>query len=219
LRLERRPSAEEAARLAAAEIAAAARAAVERDGTFGLALSGGSGPLPMYEALAGEDVPWDRTRIFQVDERVASRGDPERNLTALERLLPPAAAARLEPMPVEAADLERAAADYAQELPERLDLAHLGIGPDGHTASLVPGDEVLSVRDRAVAVTAGEYQGRRRMTMTYPYLEAARRVLWLVTGDGKREALAKLLAGDPSVPAGRLEAADALIVADDTAAG
>jgi len=161
----------------------------------------------------------ERVDIFQVDERVAPDGDPDRNLTHIQDALPDAALARTHPMPVLDPDLESAAALYAALLPDSLDLVHLGIGPDGHTASLVPGDPVLEVRDRRVAATAGEYQGRRRMTLTYPALEAARRLLWLVTGADKRDALARMLAGDASIPAGRVRAADALVVCDREAAG
>jgi 6-phosphogluconolactonase len=166
------------------------------------------------EALAGEGVT-----IFQVDERVAPDGDPDRNLSHIRAELPAAALERLHPMPVLDADLDAAAARYEAELPEPLDLVHLGLGPDGHTASLVPGDAVLEVRDRRVAPTAGEYQGRRRMSLTYSALGDARRVLWLVTGEDKGEALARLLAGDRSIPAGRVEARDALVVCDRAAAG
>ena len=187
-------------------------------GEFSVALSGGHSPWPMYEALGDEDVAWDAVRVLQVDERIAPHGDEDRNLTALERVLPAPAFARLEPMPVEEDDPEAAAANYAARLPHPLALAHLGLGPDGHTASLVPGDPVLDVADRTVAIT-GEYQGRRRMTMTYPYLDSAQLVLWLVTGEDKRDALAKLLAGDPSIPAGRIRAVEALVVADTAATG
>lgn len=165
------------------------------------------------DALAG-----DAVSIFQVDERVAPDGDPERNLSQLEAELPAAAVERLHPMPVLDPDLDAAAARYAAELPASLDLVHLGLGPDGHTASLVPGDPVLEVRDRRVAPTAGEYQGRRRMTLTYPALETARRVLWLVTGSDKRDALAKLLAGDESIPAGRVVGASTVVICDRLAA-
>jgi 6-phosphogluconolactonase len=171
-------------------------------------------PLIDPDALAGEAVS-----IFQVDERVAPDGDPDRNLSGQRAALPAAAVERLRPMPVLDRDLDAAAARYEAELPATLDLVHLGLGPDGHTASLVPGDSVLEVRDRRVALTAGEYQGRRRMTLTYPALEAARRILWLVTGEDKRDALERLRARDRSIPAGRVVAADAVVVCDRGAAG
>jgi len=122
--------------------------------------------------------------------------------------------AAIRPMPVGAEDLETAAQSYEYSLPGRFDLIHLGLGPDGHTASLVPGDPVLDVTDRGVALTGGEYQGTRRMTLTYPVLNAARKILFLVTGDGKEDALKKLIAADPSIPAGRVENSDMLTVTD-----
>ena len=145
---------------------------------------------------------------------MAPAGDPARNLVALLEALPRES---LHPMPVEDPDLEEAARRYAAELPPALDLVHLGLGPDGHTASLIPGDPVLDVRDRLVAVT-GEYQGHRRMTLTYPALEAAREIVWLVTGEEKREILARLLARDPSIPAGLIANPRQLVVADAAAA-
>ena len=173
----------------------------------------------MYQQLADKGIDWDRVEIFQVDERIAPDGDPDRNLTALWKGLPDAAVARLRPMPVDEDDLEAAAASYEAMLPESIDLVHLGIGPDGHTASLVPDDPVLEVTDRAVALTGGEYQGRRRMTLTYPALAAARRVFWLIAGESKRDATQKMLAGDPSVPAGQVDAPDAVVLADKAASG
>src|SRR5690606_11232664 len=131
---------------------------------------------------------------------------------------PPAAAARVRPMPVGEPDLDAAARAYEDELPAALDLIHLGLGPDGHTASLVPGDAVLGEADRLVAPTAGLYQGHRRLTLTYPALAAARRVLWLVTGEEKRDALARLRSGEGSIPAGRVRAAQSLVIADRAAA-
>lgn len=217
LREERLPDAQAAAERAAELVAgAAAQAIAERD-RFVFAVSGGSTPGAMFAALYGR-MPWEKVTIFQVDERVAPDGDPDRNLTLLERSLPPGGVADIRPMPVTADNLKEAAARYGAALPERLDLVHLGIGPDGHTASLVPGDPVLEIANRDVALT-GEYQGRRRMTLTYPPLDRARRILWLVTGEDKVDALARLRAGDPSIPAGRVSAANAVVVADEAAAG
>ena len=208
----------EAAAVRGAElITEAADAAIGERGSFSLAVSGGHAPWRMFELLGERELDWRRVTILQVDERVAPDGDADRNLTRLRDSLPAEALERLRPMPVTDPDPEAAAARYAAELPERIDLVHLGLGPDGHTASLVPGDPVLEVRDRQVAVT-GEYHGRRRMTLTYPVLEAARTVLWLVTGADKPEALAKLRAGDKSIPAGRLRPANAILLADREAA-
>jgi 6-phosphogluconolactonase/glucosamine-6-phosphate isomerase/deaminase len=171
----------------------------------------------MWDQLVDEDLPWDRTTIWQVDERVAPDGDDDRNLTGLLEHLPEAARAVVRAMPVTSDDLEAAAASYAAALPEAFDLIHLGIGADGHTASLVPGDPVLEVTDRDVAIT-GEYQGRRRMTITYPVLSRARFVLWFVRGSDKAAVLPSVLAGDPSVPAGRVRAERQLFVVDEAAA-
>jgi 6-phosphogluconolactonase len=206
--------ADAAARRAAELIAAAAAEAVKARGSFSVALSGGRAPWRMVELLGDFPIDWDATEVFQVDERIAPEGDPDRNLTELVRHAPATALGRLRPMPVNAEDLEAGAVGYADEIPERLDLIHLGLGPDGHTASLVPGDPVLEVTDRTVALTDGPYQGRRRMTLTYPALAAGSKILWLVTGQEKREALAKLLEGDASIPAGRVEASDAVVVTD-----
>jgi 6-phosphogluconolactonase len=213
--LEVLTDAEAVARRGAELIAERARAAVATHGEFTFALSGGRTPARMLALLAEEDVPWDAVTIFQVDERVVPHGDPDRNLTTLEATLPRASIVR---MPVEEDDLEEACARYATSLPERLDLVHLGLGDDGHTASLVPGDHVCEVDDRLVALT-GEYRGRRRMTLTYPALGRAAQLLWLVTGADKAGPLRQLRASDPSIPAGRVVAARSLIVADRAAAG
>jgi 6-phosphogluconolactonase len=211
------PDAESAARHAAEHVAEQARASVGEQGAFTLAVSGGNTPGAMFAALRQEDVPWAQASIYQVDERVAPSGDPDRNLTHLLESLPEAARERVLPMPVEADDLEIAAAEYAASLPERFDLIHLGLGADGHTASLVPGDPVLEVDDRDVALT-GVYNGRRRMTLTYPVLARASAVLWLVAGEDKANALRLTLAGDPSIPAGRVAAERSVVVADSAAA-
>jgi len=217
LPLEVFPDAADAGRRVAALVAERARVAVERRGRFSIAVSGGTTPLEMLRALGELDMPWAETSVYQVDERVASAGHPDRNLTHLLATLPAAAVGSVRPMPVEDPDLERAAERYAAELPDRLDLVHLGLGADGHTASLAPGDPVLDVRDRAVALTK-EYEGRRRMTLTYQALEDAREIIWLVTGEEKRDALARLLAGDESIPAARISGPPQLVVADRAAA-
>jgi 6-phosphogluconolactonase len=215
------------ARKAAALIAAEARAAVAARGRFSVAVSGGQTPWEMLRLLAQEEVPWEGVHVFQVDERVAPAGHPDRNLTHLrESLLAHASLhpQQLHAMPVEENDLATAAARYARTIrdfaaePGVLDLVHLGLGPDGHTASLVPGDPVLDVTDADVALT-GVYQGRRRMTLTYPILNRARRILWLVTGCEKAGMLARLHAGDGSIPAGRVRPDQALVLADQAPAG
>lgn len=214
------PDAGAASRHAAETIAAAGREAVAARGEFNLALSGGRTPWGMVGLLGDmEEMPWEQTRIYQVDERVAPPGDEARNLTHLVQMLSISHQAALRPMPVTSRDLELSAAEYETQVPDQLDLVHLGLGPDGHTASLVPGDSVLEVRDRRVAMTEGEYQGHRRMTLTYPALAAARRILWLTLGEEVRDPLAKLLADDPSIPAGRVENEEMLVVADEAAVG
>jgi 6-phosphogluconolactonase len=218
LQMEVRPDAHAVAERGAELVAARAREAVAGHGHLTFAVSGGHTPWTMFGLLADEEVPWGQVTIFQVDERVAPDGDPDRNLTHLLASLPPAATPDIRPMPVTEPDLERGADDYARSLPEVFDLVHLGLGPDGHTASLVPGDPVLEVTDRLVALT-GVYQGRRRMTLTYPVLERAPDVLWLVTGEDKTDALDRLRAGDPAIPASRISTANALVVADEAAAG
>jgi 6-phosphogluconolactonase len=203
------------ARAGAAFVAGRARDAVAARGVFHFAVSGGHTPWEMFAELASETVPWEKLVIYQVDERVAPPDDPDRNLAHLRKALG-SAPAQVRPMPVEEADLVAAAASYGASLPEHFDLVHLGLGPDGHTASLVPGDPVLSVTDRLVALTQ-PYQGRVRMTLTYPALARASQLLWLVTGADKKEPLAKLLSGDTSIPGGRVEAAASVVMADQAA--
>jgi 6-phosphogluconolactonase len=226
MRIEVLADADAVATAAASLVAEEARRAAAARGRFVLAVSGGQTPWQMLRALAGHSVPWEAVHIVQVDERVAPAGDPDRNLTHLRDSLlahAPLRPEQIHAMPVEEADLEAAAHSYARTLqeiagsPPVLDLAHLGLGPDGHTASLVPGDPVLGVADRDVALT-GVYQGRRRMTLTYPILNRARRILWLVTGAGKADMLPRLRDGDPTIPAGRVRSEQALVLADKAAA-
>ena len=218
--------ADSVARMAATIVAAEAREAIAARGGFVMAVSGGRTPWLMLSALAHEALPWEAVQIVQVDERVAPQGDTDRNLTHLQESLLGQTSLRPEQihaMPVEAPELEAAAAQYAVVLqqiagsPPVLDLVHLGLGPDGHTASLVPGDPVLDMTEADVALTM-VYQGRRRMTLTYPILNRSRRVLWLVTGKDKAEMVGRLYAGDSSIPAGRVHSDHALMLADRAAA-
>jgi 6-phosphogluconolactonase len=227
VKIEVLSDADAVAREAASMIAQAARKDVAAHGRFVLAVSGGRTPWQMLRALAGEEVPWHGVHIVQVDERVAPAGSPDRNLTHLHASLlehAPLKVDQIHAMPVEATDLDRAAAAYAETLcnlcgtPPALDLVHLGLGPDGHTASLVPGDSVLDITNKDVALTGGLYQGRRRMTLTYPILNRARRILWLVTGEDKAAPLKQLRDGDPTIPAGRVNQSNATVLADQAAA-
>jgi 6-phosphogluconolactonase len=207
-----------AARRAAELIAAAGKAAVADHGTFAFAMSGGRSPWSMLAILGElEDMPWAETELFQVDERVASPGSEDRNLTHMVLGLSMEHQPSLRPMPVTQRNLDEAAHEYETSLPDRLDLVHLGLGPDGHTASLVPGDPVLDVTDRRVAMTVNEYQDHRRMTLTFRALAEARQILWLVTGEEKQGPLQQLMAGDDSIPAGRVRNEHMTIVADPSA--
>jgi 6-phosphogluconolactonase len=218
-RLEVLDDADAVHRRGAEIIAEAIKTDLSERGHCALAVSGGRDPWPMFSRLEEFELDWRGIEIFQVDERVAPAGSPERNLTHLVESLSIGAQGSIRPMPVTDDDLEAAADRYAASLPDALDLAHLGLGPDGHTASLVPGDSVLEVTDKRVAVTSGEYQGVRRMTLTYPELHRTRRLLWVVTGEEKVDALRKLIDQDPSTPSGRVEpGGDSLILADRAAA-
>jgi 6-phosphogluconolactonase len=227
MRMEVLANAKAVAKKAAAVIAAEARAAVAARGRFLMAVSGGKTPWIMLRALADEAVPWKQVHVVQVDERVAPAGHAERNLTHLRETLvehAPLGEEQIYAMPVEAPDLEAAAARYAGTLeeiaglPPVLDLVHLGLGSDGHTASLMPGDPVLKVADRDVAITA-VYQGRPRMTLTYPLLNRSRKILWIVTGAEKAPMLKRLRDGEASIPAGSIRRDSALILADRAAVG
>jgi 6-phosphogluconolactonase len=206
-------------------IAQAAREAIDQRGQFLFAGSGGTVPWLMFDALAKQTIPWDKVHLFQVDERVAPDDDPDRNFKHLRETLLERVSLRTDhvhPMPVTEQDLTAAAGHYARTLQRVagptpvLDLVHLGLGPDGHTASLVPGDPVLGVTDRDVAIT-GIYHGRRRMTLTYPILNRAAKILWLVSGSSKADPVARLCAGDQSIPAGRIERECAVLLADPAA--
>jgi 6-phosphogluconolactonase len=227
MKVEILPDDDSLAQRAASVIAADARAAVAARGRFVMAVSGGKSPWVMLADLANEEVPWANIHVFQIDERIAPAGDPDRNYTHLRSSLlehAPIPPQQIYAMPVELPDPSVAAKQYAHTLesiagtPPILDLAHLGLGPDGHTASLIPNDPVLNLKDADVAIT-GVYQGRRRMTLTYPVINRSRRILWLVSGKDKVAAFTKLRAGDSSIPAGSISQSQALLLADRAAAG
>jgi 6-phosphogluconolactonase len=218
-------SADDVATAGAEFIVARANESIGERGQFTIALSGGSTPWAMLRELAKHDIPWARVKIFQVDERVAPDDDAERNLVHVQneftnRISLPAD--NLYAMPVTVDDLEEGARRYEHDLidlagqPPVLDVVHLGLGGDGHTASLVPGDAVLQVTDRDVATT-GEYAGRRRMTLTCPIINRARHILWLITGEGKAQMLGRLIRADGDIPAGRISQEQATIIADAAA--
>ena len=226
MKIEVLADADAVAHKAAEIIALEARGAVAERDRFILAVSGGHTPWLMLRALAGLEVPWEKLHLVQVDERVAPRDIPiATSLTCAKACSNGFLCAPIKShtMPVESPDLEAGAQTYCRTLaeiagfPPILDLVHLGLGPDGHTASLVPGDAVLNVTDAEVALT-GVYQGRRRMTLTYPVINRSRRILWLVTGNDKAGPLVRLCDADPSIPAGRIRQDQSLLLADRAAA-
>jgi 6-phosphogluconolactonase len=211
------PDADAVASAAAAFVAQLAGESIDARGRFTFAVSGGRTPWSMFEKLAQMDIAWSDVVLYQVDERIAPVGDSTRNLTNLRRSLGESHPT-IVAMPVNDHDLSAASASYGELLPTRFDLVHLGLGPDGHTASLIPGDPVLAVHDRLVAVT-GVYQGEQRMTLTYDALSRADQLLWLVTGEDKRSALSALLRGDMNIPASGVEAAASIVMVDRAAMG
>ena len=222
MEIEIHDDADAVAQAAASFIASEARASVSARGRFVMAVSGGRTPWQMLRVLATEDLPWDHVHLFQVDERIAPAGHSDRNLTHIIESLgteSPLRREQIHAMPVESPDLDAAVENYSSRLeelagfPPILDLAHLGLGPDGHTASLVPGDPVLDVVNADIALT-GLYQGRKRLTLTYPILNRSRRILWVANGAEKATMLQRLRNGDPSIPAGRVNQSNALILTD-----
>jgi len=201
------------------------RASAQR-GRCLVALSGGRTASRMLHDLRRLHVHWHNLQVFQVDERVVPENHERRNARQIAELLVAPAAlhgAQFHAMPVERSDLEAGAEEYARLLteycgtPPVLDVVQLGVGADGHVASLVAGDPLLEVRDRDVGV-CGPYRGVARMTLTFRVLDAARHRLWLVTGADRAAALRKLWAGDASVPAGCVARESAFVFADAAAA-
>lgn len=227
MKIEIFPSADQVAEKAAIYLEQLIRETLTRKKSFSMAISGGRTPWEMVKILSKASLPWSRVNLFQVDERVAPDGHKDRNLTQLFQAIegsPMANQLAIFPMPVTAEDLDLGAKDYAQLIQnstegEGLDLVHLGMGSDGHTASLVPGDEVLEVQDRNVACTKELYQGRIRMTLTYPLINSAKKILWVVTGAEKQEMVKRFLKQDTSIPAGAVDQTNALILVDEVAFG
>ena len=210
--------------------------ATAKAGIFAVSLSGGSTPKQLYERLAEppyrETFPWSRTHWFWGDERFVPHDDALSNYRMVRQALlsrAPIPAANVHPMPTKGLSPEAAASAYERKLKsfygaERLDPARplfdvtfLGLGPDGHTASLFPGTAVLAERDRWVAAVVG-IKSEARITLTYPALESSRNVAFLVVGKEKRAILGRLCRGDASLPAAHLRSVGALwVFADETA--
>jgi len=231
----------EAAIAAADRIVAAARNAIRRRGRFFLALSGGSTPPLVYPLLAAspreEAVDWSRADFFLGDERGVAPDHPESNFGVARQLLldqlPGIRSAAIHRMPADAADPDAAAADYQAELARAFDVAPdsrrlpafdliwLGMGSDGHTASLFPGSSSLRERRRWVVATAAPagMAVARRMTLTLPVINAARAVLFVVTGADKQPALRSVRSGSRELPAGRVRARSTLWLVDAATAG
>ena len=226
MKLEVFPTPEAVAQKATKIIAELAQERIRSTGTFLFAMSGGTTPWKVLRQLADTTLTWEAIELFQVDERIAPAGDPQRNLTKInENLLNPIAPlqAQVHAIPVELSPPESAAEKYAQSLRERcgnppiLDLIHLGLGEDGHTASLLPGDPAR--KSLAPVTVTMQYQSLRRITMTYPTLNAARQRLWIITGARKRSMLERLYHDDSRIPAGLVERRNSIILADKEAAG
>jgi 6-phosphogluconolactonase len=196
-------------------------AIAERDVAH-LAVSGGTTPKAMFTALASLPLPWEHVHVWQVDERVAPDGDPARNVNDLEAALLSKVPAIAHLFAVTDPDLSAAAAAYAADLHDAchgvLDVVHLGLGDDGHTASWPPGDPVVDVTDADAAI-AGPYQDHLRLTLTVPAVNRGRHIMFLVAGAAKADAVGKLVAGDPSIPASHVRRDDVDVFADERAAG
>jgi 6-phosphogluconolactonase len=218
-------SADQVATEAAIYIGDRIREGIAKKGFFTLAISGGRTPWAMIKQLAQEDLPWENVFLFQVDERMAPDAHPDRNLTQLFKAIEGSRLVlrlNIFPMRVNAEDLDEACLEYESHIKRmtgngKLDLVHLGIGTDGHTASLIPGDSVLDIEDKSVAITGSEYQGRRRMTLTYPLINQAEKILWVITGEEKAEMLNRLLHMDSSIPAGKISQHHAILLTEESA--
>lgn len=224
MKLHVQSSADAAARKAAQIIADLLNKALSSRPMATVAFSGGSTPNRMFQYLAQQQIDWSRVEIFQVDERIAPAGDPARNIAALQQHLLDhidIPEQQVFTIPVEASDLDESLESYASQLktaagnPPHLDIVHLGLGDDGHTASLPPGDDVLN-SGRLVDICA-DFNGYRRITLTFPVLDQANSIVWLVAGADKALMLGRLLARDVEIPAGRVSQGRAILVSDEAA--
>lgn len=187
------------------------RDAVRRRGEALVAVSGGSSAPPMFAAMLEQAVPWDRVTMWQIDERIAPDGDPDRNAGQLADL---PCTRRL--MPVTSKDLRAGARRYGASLPERFDVVHLGLGDDGHTASWPPGNDVVD--SERLCEVIGEFNGRRRMTLTPPVINTARSRMVLTYGTAKSPVVQRWLLRDPDVPIDRVRRSGTWAFIDPAAA-
>jgi 6-phosphogluconolactonase len=225
-------------RQAANYVAQTLAAAATARGQCSIALSGGSTPRRTFELLAApplrDQVPWEATHVFWGDERFVPLDDPDSNYRlARERLLDrvPVPERQVYPVPTDAGSAVAAAAQYERTLRgvfelevedvPRLDLIMLGLGADGHTASLFPDSPALDETRRLVVPNGADYVPHERITFTFPVLNAARAVFFLVAGADKAPKVAAALGGDASVPAARVQPTDGELrwYLDRTAAG
>jgi len=195
-------------------VAGKLRNAAARRGVASFAVSGGTTPAKMFDALSKMDVPWSRVTVWQVDERIAADGSADRNAQLLDVF--DAIGAKVRLMPVTDRDLPAAARRYGGGLPARLDVVHLGLGDDGHTASWTPGDSVID--ELAPVALSGEYRGTRRMTLTPPVVNGARNRVVLATGADKAAPMRGWLLRNEALPIERLHRTATVVVLDAAAA-
>lgn len=208
------PDASAAAADAAEWIAGKLRLALRRRGTAALAVSGGTTPAAMFTVLVACELPWRDVTVWQVDERIAPDGSPDRNASQLAVFDEVGAHVRL--MPVGESDLNVAARRYADGLPASFDVVHLGLGDDGHTASWLPTDPVVD--DAEPVAMSGHYHGTRRMTLTPRVVNGARHRLVLATGASKAAAMRGWLLRNVALPIDRLHRSGTVVVLDASAA-
>jgi 6-phosphogluconolactonase len=214
-----------------------ARAAIAARGTFRVALSGGTTPNAVYPLLASQPrvgrVDWSRVEFFWGDERAVPPDDPESNFGTAYRMfiskLPGVRPDSIHRMQGEGPDLNASALAYETELrlafsvrgdrPPQFDLIWLGLGPDGHTASIFAGSSAVRVMDRWVVANWVPSRQVWRLTLTYPVIDAAREIVFLATGENKANAIRHIRRGRSPLPAARVRARNVVWLIDAAAAG